>query len=297
MKLLSIIIVTYNSEKDIYDCVSSISQNSDILKSDLELIIVDNCSNNTETMFANLQKLWGEDIVCISNSRNGGYGQGNNLGIKQATAPICLIMNPDVRLIKPIFKQALHHFSRRENLGILGLKQYLDNLKTSKNSISFTWLINGYLRAFLNALCSRLDYYIPQYMYVQGSCFFIRKSFFKEVGMFDEENFMYGEEEDIHFRLKSKYGPSCMGYDKSLPYIHKTLFREPSLDYLKKVVKSNINMYQKKGFDKNDILVHFEQNVRLLRMREVLKRTTDSQRYTVLTQFLDFLLKEKGTRQ
>ena len=42
MKRLSIIIVTYNSEKDIFDCISSIKQWSDIPFEELEVIIVDN---------------------------------------------------------------------------------------------------------------------------------------------------------------------------------------------------------------------------------------------------------------
>ena len=44
MKRLSIIIVTYNSEKDIYDCLDSIKQYSDINAEELEIIVVDNNS-------------------------------------------------------------------------------------------------------------------------------------------------------------------------------------------------------------------------------------------------------------
>ena len=55
MKRLSIIIVTYNSEHDIYDCVSSIMKFSDIPLSEIELIIVDNNSRDTDTMFIKLK--------------------------------------------------------------------------------------------------------------------------------------------------------------------------------------------------------------------------------------------------
>lgn len=65
MKRLSIIIVTYNSEHDIYDCVSSIMKYSDIPLSELELIIVDNNSRDTDTMFEKLKELYGNDIVLI----------------------------------------------------------------------------------------------------------------------------------------------------------------------------------------------------------------------------------------
>ena len=63
MKRLSIIIVTYNSEHAIYDCVSSIIKFSDIPLSELELIIVDNNSRDTDTMFENLKELYGNNII------------------------------------------------------------------------------------------------------------------------------------------------------------------------------------------------------------------------------------------
>ena len=103
MKKVSIIIVTYNSEKDIYDCVDSIQSHTDIPKKEIELIIVDNCSREPEPMFVRLKQQWGEDIILIENTQNGGYGQGNNVGIRRATAPVILIMNPDVRLLEPFF--------------------------------------------------------------------------------------------------------------------------------------------------------------------------------------------------
>jgi GT2 family glycosyltransferase len=56
MKQVSVIIVTYNSEKDIYDCVDSIQTHADIPKDDIELIIVDNCSREPEPMFSRLRR-------------------------------------------------------------------------------------------------------------------------------------------------------------------------------------------------------------------------------------------------
>lgn len=65
MKKVSIIIVTYNSEKDIYDCINSIIENSDIPLAEIELVVVDNNSIGCDTMFGKLKTLWGEDIILI----------------------------------------------------------------------------------------------------------------------------------------------------------------------------------------------------------------------------------------
>lgn len=107
MKRLSIIIVTYNSERDIYDCLESIRRHTDIAPEELEIIIVDNNSRQADAMFSEIRHRFGPDIILLRNPRNGGYGQGNNLGIRQASSPVVLIMNPDVRLMEPLFQTVL----------------------------------------------------------------------------------------------------------------------------------------------------------------------------------------------
>ena len=214
MKKLSIIIVTYNSEKDIYECLDTIYSHCDIPIKELEVIIVDNNSTDCDTMFNKLKTLWGEDIILIKNSSNGGYGQGNNVGIRQCSAPVVLIMNPDVRLVCPIFKKAIDRFSKDKSMCILGMKQWLTLEEPSSNSFTCTSRMNGYLSTILSALCTRLDIYLAKYMYFSGSCFFINKAMFETVGLFDESVFLYGEEDDIHYRLMHRFKDCKMIYNK-----------------------------------------------------------------------------------
>ena len=110
MKRLSIIIVTYNSEADIYDCIGSIKHHADIPLDEIELVVVDNGSSRVDEMFAALRVTWGDDITLLRNTHNGGYGQGNNIGIRHSTAPVIMIMNPDVRLMCPCFAKPLTAF-------------------------------------------------------------------------------------------------------------------------------------------------------------------------------------------
>ncbi len=123
MKRVSIIIVTYNSEKDIYDCVDSILSHADIPEEDIELIVVDNCNREPQPMFEHLRQQWSEDIVLIENTQNVGYGQGNNIGIRRATAPVILIMNAGVRLMDPFFVRPLNAFKKDSRLIMYGMKQ------------------------------------------------------------------------------------------------------------------------------------------------------------------------------
>ncbi|MBQ6964913.1 MAG: glycosyltransferase [Bacteroidaceae bacterium] len=246
MKRVSIIIVTYNSEDDIYDCVDSIIRCADIPKMEIELVVVDNNSCHPEPMFQRLRDLWGEDIVLIENTRNGGYGQGNNVGIRSCSAPLLLIMNPDVRLLTPFFQEAVNAFERDEGLVMLGAKQMLSADVASTNSFAPTYMMNGYFRSILGAICTRLEWYVPSLMYFSGSCFYVRKSMLEAVALFDESVFMYGEEDDIRWRLQKRFGQRFV-YNRRLKYVHLVSERKPDLEYEKKIADMTVCLHAKKG--------------------------------------------------
>ena len=149
MKELSLIILTYNSEKDIYDCLYSVYQHNDI-GNRLEIIIVDNNSDGYVQMHDNITSLY-PNVIIIPNTKNGGYGQGNNIGIQAATAPIIAIMNPDIRLVMPVFQEMLNVFDNKQTV-MCGGKQYknattpaiIDNARTTDTTgitIFFTFFL------------------------------------------------------------------------------------------------------------------------------------------------------------
>ncbi len=292
MKRLAVVIVTYNSEADIYDCLKSIAICSDLPKEEMELIIVDNDSPACDAMFARLRQEYGDDIKLIRNAVNAGYGQGNNIGIRAATAPIVLIMNPDVRLYEPVFARALAQFDGNERLGVLGMVQMYSKTRRSNHSFCPTWLINGYLQLFLYAVCNRTDLYLPKCMYVHGSCFFVRKEMFLQAGGFDETNFLYGEEEDLYWRMKRLFGSCCFAFDKTLHYIHLASERRPNVNYEKKLFDVNAALYEKKGVDTRIILRHFLQANRLLLFKAMLK-SKKGERYKALKEFREYLLAQR----
>ncbi len=295
MKKVSIIIVTYNSEKDIYDCINSIIENSDIPLAEIELVVVDNNSTGCDTMFWKLKTLWGEDIILIKNSSNGGYGQGNNVGIRRCSAPLVLIMNPDVRLVCPIFHKAIDRFSKDKSMCMLGMKQWLTLEEPSNNSFTCTYRMNGYLSTILSALCTRLDFYIAKYMHFSGSCFFINKAMFEAVGLFDENVFLYGEEDDIHYRLMHRFKDCKMKYDKSLRYLHLTKERQPDIKYEKTLIDVAVIQNQKKGYNEDKTLKNRLRCINLLILRERLRIMLGKNNRTLLNMLeeLKLYIKEK----
>lgn len=242
-KRISIVILTYNSEKDIMDCLASVHRYNDIGDA-LEVIVVDNNSDNVLPIFGEIKNKY-PDVLLIRNSENKGYGAGNNVGIRVASAPIIMIMNPDVRLLEPVFTSVLHAF---EDLSVVmyGMKQKLPN---GKNSASFFWtLLDNPLIAYfyIVKLFRPRDIYIQSKMYISGACFFVRKNDFEQVQLFDENLFLYAEEDDIRIRLLS-LGKKRIIYDKTKTYMHFFDNREISLRKLRQLFVSKCYLCRKNG--------------------------------------------------
>lgn len=292
MKKVSIVIVTYNSEKDIFDCVESIKTHADIPLEEIELIVVDNNSREPEPMFQRLRQQWGEEIVCIKNTHNAGYGQGNNVGIRRSTSPLILIMNPDVRLCEPIFKKPLRAFEKDDCLCIYGMKQRVGSGSDSTNSFSCSYMMNGYLYTFLTGLATRFDHYNQNCMYLSGSCFYVRKEMFDAVGLFDESVFMYNEEDDIRYRLLKQFSKARIHYDKDLHYIHLGGDRPVTVDYEKKLLDVAIIQNEKKGYSRQQTILNRLRNKRVLLWRAWLRyklKGEGKENYETLSDFCAYL--------
>lgn len=218
-KRLSIIILTYNSEKDIYPCLESVYQHNDIGEG-LEVIVVDNQSRDFAIMQQEITQRYPE-VIITRNTHNGGYGQGNNVGIRMAQAPVVAIMNPDVRLMQPIFAAALQ--ALQNDTIMCGGKQMHTPTQLGW-SYAFDYNAMSYLQVPLRNIYKRFDYYDYRHMYLSGAFFFIRKECFEQIGMFDEQIFMYGEECDIHLRLRKVFPKKKIKF-LPIPYLHLTADR------------------------------------------------------------------------
>lgn len=284
MKKISIVIVTYNSTTDIGGCLSSIFENND-LGDALEVIVVDNKSSDISELKTIINQDYPQ-VILIENDKNGGYGQGNNVGIKAANAPIIMIMNPDVRLFTPIFKDAIDVF-KNESCAMLGGHQFESISKLGQSFIPIDSSLLGLLRL---KLYRKYDWFNPKYFCFSGACFFIDKRKFEEIGLFDEKIFMYGEEVDLSLRLRAS--DAKVVYNREIGYIHPLHGRKLSyqslvngyLSFLYNHTKHKQNI--KKGI--KELITY----IYLLKIRSYLKKNkTDVQIYN---KYLAFLKKEKN---
>lgn len=226
MKKLSVIIVTYNSLKDIFSCIDSIYFYNDIPADELEIIIVDNSKDN---VFEEMKELLSEkysDIIFIHNSKNNGYGAGNNIGIRASQSEIVCVVNPDVVLKSHMFLSALSQFKNNPQLAVIGGKQ--------KGGIDLSFWIRPEYEFFLITtplmmILNRMNMYLQKFFFLSGALLFIQKNKFEEIGFFDENMFLYREESDIQKRFLSKKWDSH--FEKNFNYLHLIDDREGTSDF------------------------------------------------------------------
>lgn len=194
-KRLSLIILTYESERHIFECLASVARFND-LGDELEVIVVDNDSPGQAAMFSALHERYPLDLRLIASPRNGGYGYGNNLGVRHATADRFIVMNPDIRLIRPIFRDLLALADSDPTIGAIGVG-FADGSHVCYYMPEQLSLPRAFLVA-LGVLPHRFD---MQRMSLQGSFMLFDKAAFLAAGGYDERIFMYHEEPDIAHRL------------------------------------------------------------------------------------------------
>lgn len=275
MKSLSIIILTYNSEKDIYACLYSVYQHNDIGEA-LEVIVVDNQSNEFAVMQQEIAKRYPE-VIITQNTHNGGYGQGNNVGIRMAHAPIIAIMNPDVRLTKPVFKKMLKSFEN-EDVVMCGGKQ-LTAVGKENWSFAFDYNVWGPLRIALRNIYKRIDKYDYRYMHLSGAFFMVRKKEFENIGLFDESIFMYGEECDIHLRFRKMYPSKKMLFMPQISYLHLSREREFSTKRYENTLNADLYVCRKHNLSTSSYFIGAKFAVIMCYLRAIIQRDDNVKKY------------------
>lgn len=209
---LSIVILTYNIREMALECLESVRKVSEGLK--VEIIVSDNGSNDG-VQEAIRQKF--PEVILVENSENLGYASGNNRGIQVSNGRYVLILNPDTVVDKDTFKLTLQYMENNPKCGIVGCRVLNQDGTVQQSwfpewSLRYAaWIAFGLQILFpINRINGRLTLSrkSPKQPVIVDrilGCFlWIRRKVIEQVGMFDEEFFLYGEEEDLCRRIRDK---------------------------------------------------------------------------------------------
>jgi GT2 family glycosyltransferase len=206
---LSIIYVNWNSLDYLRESIASVFlHNHDVL---FEIIVVDNAS--PEPGVDSLRDTFRE-ITIIHSDRNLGFAAANNLGFRHSIGEYILFLNPDTRLIGPSIDLLLVRHKTLQDAGIVGCKLLNTDLSIQLSSIqTFPTILNQamdaeYLRLRWPAcplwriapLFSE-NVTVIKVDVIPGACMLLRRTVFKQVGLFSEEYFMYAEDLDLNYKV------------------------------------------------------------------------------------------------
>lgn len=216
--MLGIVILNYNTYGETVNCVKTIRET---YRDPYRIYIVDNCS--TDNSFNLLIEKFGndEDVEILKSDRNGGFSYGNNIGFKKAVDDSCeyiLCTNSDVLFKQNSIQNMLKVINADPKCGVVGPKVYredgsVQDVIFGELTPEIFLLIRKPFRIF-DVHKKLKKYFYVDYDYkdllkpagmVSGCCFIIRSEALVKIGYFDENVFLYHEENILGALLK-KFG-------------------------------------------------------------------------------------------
>jgi len=207
---LSIIIVNYNVEYFLDQCLSSVKKACE--KIDAEVIIIDNASQDTSMEMVEQKH---PEVKCIKNKENVGFSVANNQGIEISQGKYVLLLNPDTVVEEDTLYKCVQFMDEHQDAGGLGIRmvngkgEFLPESKRGlpKPSVAF-YKLSGLARLFPRS--KRFNQYHAGHIketetseveILSGAFMMMRKTALDKVGLLDETFFMYGEDIDLSYRI------------------------------------------------------------------------------------------------
>lgn len=199
---LSVIILSYNTQQLLDNCLTSIYKQ--IKEISFEIIVLDNSSRDKSVQ---LVKNKYPKIKLIISDKNLGFAKGINLAAKSASGKCLLLLNSDAQLLDINVNKMYHHLSSDKKNGVEGgLMLNSDNsLQRSTGKFytllpALTMLIKGDKHELINPVNG-----IYKTDWVSGGFMMIKRDIFNQLAGFDENFFMYMEDMEFCYRVR-KWG-------------------------------------------------------------------------------------------
>ncbi len=209
-----IVIVNYRTSDLAIDCLHSIAaQIAEIPK--LHVVVVDNASGDgsVEKLIEAIDREgWHGWASVIASDRNGGFAYGNNTGIREVLRSAChvdyvMLLNPDTVVRGGTIRALVDFMDTHSRVGIAG--SLLENAEggtecSAHNAPSpLGELVSGASLGILSRALNRYTVSPPLREvahgcdWVSGASLLVRREVFEQIGLLDEEYFLYFEEVDF----------------------------------------------------------------------------------------------------
>jgi hypothetical protein len=213
--MIGIVVLNYRTPEKTIECVDSILKYT---KKEFRVYVVDNHSEDGSFDRLKDYYIHINHICIISSNENGGYSKGNNIGIRRAVkdgAESIAVINSDVVLLNDAIDILYDNLFSNDDIGLVGpsilynnneqqfARRKLDLKGFIYSKKPFYWISKNYSRNSYRNICwdKRAKLFIFPGM-VSGCCFLIKSDIFKQIGFFDENIFLFHEEDVIAYKLE-----------------------------------------------------------------------------------------------
>lgn len=221
-RILSCVILNYNDAPTTISLVESIKDYA-LLN---YIVVVDNCS--TDDSWEQLQTYKSDKVHVIQSPRNGGYGSGNNFGIRYSSdilkADYSIIANPDVQFDEDCVKKFLRTLQEDSSVAVVSARQSNSPDCAWKNCsiLQYVLATSLFFEVWLRIRSYPKNYFkgkdsVPVFA-VPGSLLMVDLKKMLKYGMYDEEFFLYYEEPVLAQKLEEGGLKTVLRLDCS--YVH-----------------------------------------------------------------------------
>lgn len=201
MKRVAIIIVNYNGQEYLKDCLTSLSCLA-YAKDDYQIFMVDNASTDNSVAYV---KNNFPEVKLIIAAENTGFAQGNNLGwqtVKDQGFDYIFLINQDTISEEYLLNKLIDLAETDPAIAAvqprLMLHPETDKVNSLGNAIHYLGF--GYSQGSYEPFTGDLQPFVAAYG--SGAALLIKTSILQKIGLFDPDFFMYHEDLDFGWRIR-----------------------------------------------------------------------------------------------
>lgn len=209
---ISVIIVNYNGEQYLKDCLDSFYSQT---RKDYEIILIDNCSTDRSIEIITRDY---PDITLIRNKANLGFAAGTNQGIKVVQGEYILTLNNDTRIERSFLEEMVSPMDDDPQVGICASKMLLPDGRINSTGLCISRSGAAWNRGMFERDSGQYAQQEEVFGASAGAALY-RKTMLDEIGLFDEDFFMYMEDVDLSFRARLA-GWKCLYVPTAVVYHH-----------------------------------------------------------------------------
>jgi GT2 family glycosyltransferase len=197
---MSIVVVTFNSAREIGHCVESVIRE---LSADDEMIIIDNASTDSTPALLTLEVAKLPGVTVVLSSRNLGFSAATNLGFRMSSSTYLCMLNPDTVAFPGLFAE-LQRVLQDPSVGAagplsnnIGARQFVGHhlLEAEQSGLSAAQLHS--------TLSQRWMGQVEETKLLIGCCLAVRRDTLNVVGLLDESMYLGSEDVELSWRLRS----------------------------------------------------------------------------------------------